>query len=196
MFTLPDLPYEYSSLEPWIDKETMTIHHQKHHQAYIDNLNKALEGHEEFSKLDISELITKLDLLPEDIRQKVRNNAGGHYNHSLFWQMLTPSQTAPDLEASEAISQAFGSMEKFKDEFSIAGLAHFGSGWVWLINDNNLLKIVTTPNQNNPRMENPVTKILLGLDLWEHAYYLKYQNKRTDYINNWWNIVNWGFRSS
>ncbi len=191
MYTLPSLPYDYMALEPSIDTETMKLHHDKHHKTYIDNLNKALEGHDDLLKLDISELVKKLDKVPEEIRTKVRNNGGGHFNHSLFWTLLSPDQTQPATELSEAIANEFGSMEKFQELFTAAALARFGSGWVWLIKEEGKLKIEDSPNQDNPLMRNPKAAILLGLDVWEHAYYLKYKNVRADYIKAWWNIVNW-----
>ena len=196
MYTLPPLPYAYDSLEPWIDAETMKLHHDKHHQAYVDNLNKTLEGQDDLAKLDISELIIKLDKVPEDTRTKVRNNAGGHFNHTIFWELLSPNPdgktgTTPETDLSEAISNQFDSMEKFQEAFSASSLGRFGSGWAWLISEEGKLKIEDTPNQDNPLMRDPKVNIILGLDLWEHAYYLKYQNRRAEYIKNWWNIVNW-----
>lgn len=191
MYTLPPLPFDYSALEPWIDAETMTIHHTKHHQAYVDNLNKTLEGHDDLLKLDVSELVTKLDQVPQDLRTKVRNNAGGHFNHSLFWTFLSATPTTPDTGLSEALATEFGSMEKFQTQFSASALGRFGSGWVWLIKEEDKLKIEDTPNQDNPIMRNPKVSIILGLDVWEHAYYLKYKNARADYVKAWWNVVKW-----
>lgn len=194
MFTLPDLPYDYNALEPFIDEATMKIHHDKHHQAYIDNLNKVLEGKDEWLNMDVKEILQKLDSVPEEIRTRVRNNAGGHANHSFFWKIMTPvSQFKKvDGELAKAIDAKFGSFEAFQEKFSNAGLGRFGSGWVWLTKD---LEIIDTPNQDTPLME-PASqggekKAILGLDVWEHAYYLKYQNKRADYIKAWWNVVNW-----
>lgn len=191
MYTLPPLPFDYSDLEPWLDTETMKLHHDKHHQAYVDNLNKALEGQPDLLKLDVSELVTKLDKVPENIRPKVRNNGGGHFNHSLFWNLLSPTPTQLSTELSQALANEFGSVEKFQEQFTTTALAHFGSGWVWLVKENGMLKIETTLNQDNPLMGNPKVTILLGLDVWEHAYYLKYKNVRADYIKAWWNVINW-----
>lgn len=191
MHTLPPLPYDFSALEPWIDTETMMIHHDKHHQSYVDNLNKALEGHETLQALELQELVSNLDQVPEDLRTKVRNNSGGHFNHSLFWKMMTPNPTPPPTGLSEEIANNFQSIENFKEEFSAKAMSRFGSGWVWLIKDGNNLKIEDTPNQDNPLMQNPKITIILGLDVWEHAYYLKHQNKRAEYIKSWWNVVNW-----
>lgn len=188
MFTLPDLPYKYSQLEPFIDEKTMKIHHDKHHQAYIDNLNKALEGEPELLKMDILELLTNLDKVREGLRVKVRNNAGGHANHSFFWKMMVPASEFKEIdgELKKAIEERFGDFATFQEKFEERGLGRFGSGWVWLLND---LTIVDTPNQDTPLMEGK--RAILGLDVWEHAYYLKYQNKRADYIKAWWNVVNW-----
>ncbi len=194
MFTLPDLPYAYNALEPYIDEMTMKIHHDKHHGAYVDNLNKILEGNEDFLNMDIKDLVRKLDKVPEDIRTKVRNNAGGHLNHSFFWEIMRAPQgeggTVPTGNLLEAINSTFGSFTSFQDKFLESALGRFGSGWVWLVNDHGKLSIVDTPNQDTPVMErdNPI----LGLDVWEHAYYLNYQNKRADYVRAWWNVVNWG----
>ena len=189
MFTLPDLPYDYNALEPFIDEETMHLHHDKHHQAYVDNLNKALEGHDDLLGMDIEDLLQNLDKVPEEIRMKVRNNGGGHANHTFFWQVMSPhSQSSRGLQNAlkESIEKKFGSFEKFQEEFANKGLARFGSGWVWLTKD---LEIIDTPNQDTPVMDHK--KVILGLDVWEHAYYLKYKNVRADYIKNWWNVVNW-----
>lgn len=189
MFKLPDLPYDYKALEPFIDKETMHLHHDKHHQAYVDNLNKALEGHEDLLKMDVKDLVSHLDKVPEEIRMKVRNNAGGHANHSFFWKVMIPSKSFKEVsgELKSAINEKYGDFSSFQEKFSNAGLGRFGSGWVWLLSD---LSIVDTPNQDTPLMEGK--KAILGLDVWEHAYYLKYLNKRADYIKAWWNVVNWG----
>jgi len=190
--TLPELDYEYTSLEPYIDAKTMEIHHSKHHQGYVDKLNQALENHPDLENKSLEELLKSLDEIPEDIRTAVRNNAGGHYNHSLFWEIMSPQvggEREPDGDLKEAIDDAFGSFEEFKKAFKESALSRFGSGWVWLVESNRKLEIISTPNQDNPISEgkNP----LLGLDVWEHAYYLKYQNKRTDYIDAWWGVVNW-----
>ncbi len=189
-FTLPLLPYAYNSLEPYIDEQTMKIHHTKHHQAYIDKLNKALESTTTDFKLEEAfKTISKMDVV-------IRNNAGGHYNHSLFWQLMKPSadmHNKPAGKLEEAIIRDFKSVEEFKKEFTEKSIKLFGSGWCWLIKQDGKLKITTTTNQDNPLMDVATEKgiPILGLDVWEHAYYLKYQNKRTDYITNWWNIVNW-----
>src|SRR3990167_10928439 len=175
MFTLPDLPYSYNDLEPHIDEETMKIHHDKHHSAYINNLNDALIGHDVLLHMDINELLTKLDTVPEDIRTKVKNNAGGHANHSLFWELMTPQlNTKPEGKLETAISNTFTDLETFKQQFTTAALSVFGSGWVWLIKDNEKLQIISTPNQDSPISQQKTQ--ILALDLWEHAYYLKYRN--------------------
>jgi Fe-Mn family superoxide dismutase len=190
-YELPSLNYGYGDLEPFIDEETMKIHHTKHHQAYIDNLNKALELHPDLQEKPLVELLKNLNTIPEDIRNAVRNNGGGHYNHSMFWLTMSPNKGGlPPSELASKIDDAFGSFDKFKEEFGKAALTRFGSGWAWLVLDaKNTLSIVSTPNQDNPISDGH--RPLLGLDVWEHAYYLKYQNKRADYINNWWNTVDW-----
>lgn len=198
MFTLPPLPYDNSTLEPWLDTETMKIHHDKHHQAYIDNLNKLLEPHPELASLTIDQVIESLTTVPEDIRQKVRNNAGGHWNHSFFWEIMSSAEenakfNMQNSKLGHALDKNFGSLETFKEKFAATALARFGSGWAWLVDNNGVLEILDTPNQDNPRMLEDSKKptVLLGLDVWEHAYYLKFQNKRADYIKSWWNVVNW-----
>lgn len=192
MFELPKLPYAYNALEPYIDEMTMTIHHTKHHQAYVDNANKALVG-TGLENSTVQEVIQSLDKVPESVRTAVRNNAGGHYNHSRFWEMMGPGKGgSPAGELGEAITKKFGGFDKFQEQFSAAGVGRFGSGWAWLIKGKDGgLEIVSTPNQDSPKMEGK--HVLLGVDVWEHAYYLKYQNKRADYIKNWWNVVNWDF---
>lgn len=187
-FTLPALPYAYDALEPHIDKQTMQIHHDKHHQAYVDNLNKAIAGTENENK-SIEELVKHAG----SISPAVRNNGGGHWNHSFFWESLTANGGQPDGKLADAINEAFGSLEGMKEKFNAAGLSRFGSGWAWLINNNGKLEISSTPNQDNPLMDVAETKgtPLLGCDVWEHAYYLKYQNKRADYLNAFWSVVNW-----
>lgn len=191
MFELPKLPYTYDALEPHIDAKTMEIHHTKHHQGYIDKLNKALENYPDLKNKMIEELIVSLDKVPESIRTTVRNNAGGHYNHSMFWKMMAPSGGAPG-KILEQINKDFGSFENFKKDFSEKALSVFGSGWVWLaLSEPKGLSIITTPNQDSPIMTNSDLKIILGLDVWEHAYYLKHQNRRVEYIEVWWNVVNW-----
>lgn len=189
MFKLPDLTYDYDALEPYIDKETMQLHHQKHHGAYVKNLNEVLVGHEKFLKMDIAKLISSLEEISWDIRVKVRNNAGGHFNHNLFWTMMTPGGSIPSGKVFEVINKTFGGFEKFKEKFSLAALGRFGSGWAWLVVDGNKLEIMDTPNQDSPLSEGKTP--ILGIDVWEHAYYLKYQNRRGDYIKAWWNVVNW-----
>lgn len=188
-FTLPPLPYSYDALEPHIDEATMKLHHGKHHQAYVDKLNAAIAASEWESK-SIDEIMVSLDKVPDKIKAAVRNNGGGHYNHSLFWQWMSPTGGGePTGKVAEAISAKFGSFAKFKEEFEAAGMSRFGSGWVWLIQDGSELSITTTPYQDCPVSEGK--KVLLGNDLWEHAYYLKYQNRRPEYLAAWWNVVNW-----
>ncbi len=195
MYTLPDLPYAYDALEPHIDAATMELHHSKHHKTYIDKLNAALEG-TDFVETPIEELLKQLDKLPEAKRTAVRNNGGGHYNHSLFWQWMSPDGGGtPSGKLAEQINARFGDFEKFKELFAAAAVARFGSGWVWLIQRDGKLEITSSPNQDSPLIEGGV-KPLLGLDVWEHAYYLKYQNKRPDYIEAWWNVVNWQYVES
>lgn len=192
MFKLPDLPYAFDALEPHIDARTMEIHHDKHHAAYVEKLNAALEGHEDLAKMDIVELITSLDKVPEDIRTTVRNNAGGHANHSFFWSILSPDGGGePTGNLASEINKEFGRFEDFKAKFKEVALGRFGSGWAWLTYNGGKLHISSTPNQDSTVMDNPNNKPLLGLDVWEHAYYLKYQNKRPDYIDAFWNVVNW-----
>jgi Fe-Mn family superoxide dismutase len=188
-FTLPPLPYSYDALEPHIDEATMKLHHGKHHQAYVDKLNAAIASSEWESK-SIDEIMVSLDKVPDKIKAAVRNNGGGHYNHSLFWQWMSPTGGGePTGKVAEAINAKFGSFAKFKEEFEAAGMSRFGSGWVWLIQDGGELSITTTPYQDCPVSEGK--KVLLGNDLWEHAYYLKYQNRRPEYLAAWWNVVNW-----
>jgi len=189
MHELPKLPYEYNALEPHIDEQTMKIHHTKHHQAYIDKLNGAIKG-TEFESMDVNELLQKLDSVPEDIRMAVRNNGGGYSNHTFFWKIIAPNAGGePTGAVGDAINEAFGSFDKFKEQFIDAGVKQFGSGWAWLIADNGKLSITSTPNQDTPIMDGK--KAILGVDVWEHAYYLKYQNKRPDYLAAWFNVVNW-----
>lgn len=186
---LPALPYDYNALEPHIDAKTMEIHHTKHHQGYIDKLNAALEKHADLQEKTVEELIADLDMIPESIRTAVRNNGGGHLNHSIFWELMTPGGSALEGALAEAINQTFGSLEKFKEEFGNTAATRFGSGWAWLVVDGKKLSIMSTANQDNPVTEGKTP--ILGLDVWEHAYYLKYQNKRPDYISAFWNVVNW-----
>jgi Fe-Mn family superoxide dismutase len=190
-FSVPDLPYAYDALEPHIDEATMRVHHDKHHQAYVDKANDALAG-TEWADSDVEDVLKNLSSLPNDKQGPVRNNAGGHYNHSLFWQMLSPDGGGePSGELGAAIDDKFGSLDSFKEEFKASGIARFGSGWAWLVHDGSGLAIVSTPNQDSPVSEGSVP--LLGCDVWEHAYYLKYQNKRPDYIDAFWNVVNWDY---
>ncbi|OIK16569.1 superoxide dismutase [Bacillus sp. MUM 116] len=189
-FELPQLPYAEDALEPHIDKETMNIHHTRHHNTYVTNLNNALAGNEELLSKSVEEVISNLDAVPESARTAVRNNGGGHANHSLFWTILSPNGGgAPSGELADAINSKFGSFEAFKEEFAKAATTRFGSGWAWLAVNNGELELTSTPNQDSPLMEGKTP--ILGLDVWEHAYYLKYQNKRPDYIGAFWNVVNW-----
>jgi Fe-Mn family superoxide dismutase len=188
-FEVPPLPYAPDALEPHIDAQTMSLHHDKHHQAYVDKLNAALEG-TEFADSSIEDVIANLDAIPEDKRTAVRNNGGGHLNHSLFWKSMSPDGGgAPDGDLAAAIDSAFGSFDDFKEQFEAAGVGQFGSGWAWLVYDGGALAITSTPNQDSPLSEGKLT--LLGNDVWEHAYYLKYQNRRPEYLKAWWNTVNW-----
>jgi Fe-Mn family superoxide dismutase len=186
---VPDLPYDYNALEPHIDEETMHLHHDKHHQAYVTQVNNALEGTDSADK-PIEEVLKDLSSVPEDKRTAVRNNGGGHYNHSLFWEWMSPDGGGePDGELASAIESAFGSFDDFKAKFKDAGVKRFGSGWAWLVHDGSGLTIVSTANQDNPVSDGQTP--LLGVDVWEHAYYLKYNNRRPDYLDAWWNVVNW-----
>jgi Fe-Mn family superoxide dismutase len=188
-YEVPDLPYPYDALEPHIDEQTMQIHHDKHHQAYVDKANAALEG-TEWADKDVDEVLRSLDDLPEDKRTPVRNNAGGHSNHSFFWQIMSPDGGGePDGDLASAIEDAFGGLDDLKKQVNEAGVNRFGSGWTWLVHDGSGLAVVSTANQDSPISEGQTP--LLGIDVWEHAYYLKYQNKRPDYLEAWWNVVNW-----
>jgi superoxide dismutase, Fe-Mn family len=192
MFELPDLGYGFDALEPYIDAKTMEIHHDKHHAAYVSKLNEALKGHDDLLKMDIVELITNLDKVPEDIRTTVRNNGGGHANHSFFWDVMAPNGGGePGGPLAEALNKTFGGFEDFKTKFKETAVGRFGSGWAWLCYHDDKLHICSTPNQDSTGMEEKTHAPLLGLDVWEHAYYLKYQNKRPDYVDAWWNVVNW-----
>lgn len=189
--TLPELPYAHNALEPHIDQQTMEIHHGRHHNAYVTNLNAALAGKEDLEAHSIEDLCKNINSIPEDIRAAVRNNGGGHYNHSLFWTVMAPNAGgAPTGALADAITAAFGSFDAFKEAFAKAGATRFGSGWAWLVAKDGKVAVTSTPNQDNPLMDGSGTP-LLGCDVWEHAYYLKYQNKRPDYIAAWWNTVNW-----
>jgi Fe-Mn family superoxide dismutase len=188
-YELPPLPYDYDALEPTIDEQTMRIHHDKHHQAYVDNVNKALDGTEWDGK-PIEQVLDNLDLLPEDKRTAVRNNGGGHANHSLFWQIMKPKGGGdPSGDLESAIEDTFGDPDQLKAAINDGGVKRFGSGWTWLVWDGTGLAVVSTPNQDSPLMDGHVP--LLGIDVWEHAYYLKYQNRRPDYLAAWWDVVNW-----
>jgi len=188
-YEVPALPYAYDALEPHIDAQTMTIHHDKHHQAYVDKVNAALEG-TEFADKPIADVVANLDAIGEDKRGPVRNNGGGHYNHSLFWESMSPDGGgSPDGELGTAIDSAFGSFDAFKEKFEAAGVGQFGSGWAWLVVDGGELAVTSTPNQDSPLSAGKTP--LLGNDVWEHAYYLKYQNARPAYLKAWWNTVNW-----
>jgi superoxide dismutase, Fe-Mn family len=189
-FTLPPLPYSFDALEPHIDAKTMEIHHDKHHGAYVTNVNKALESAPDFAKLSIEELCAQINRVPENIRTAVRNNGGGHLNHSMFWKLMKKGGGGePSGDLASAIKSAFGSFAEFKTKFAQAGATRFGSGWAWLLIRDGKLAVESTPNQDNPIMDGG--KPILGLDVWEHAYYLKYQNRRPDYIEAWWSTVNW-----
>jgi Fe-Mn family superoxide dismutase len=189
-FELPSLAYAYDALEPSIDAMTMEIHHNKHHKAYVNNLNSALEKHPELAGKSLEELVTNINSVPEDIRTAVRNNGGGHFNHSLFWTVMSPNGGGePSGDLAAAIGDAFGDFASFKETFSKAAATRFGSGWAWLGFKNGKLAVLSMPNQDVPMMEG-LTPIL-GIDVWEHAYYLKYQNRRPEYVSNWWNVVNW-----
>ena len=194
-FTLPPLPYPYDALEPHIDARTMEIHYTEHHQAYVNNLNAAIEKAPELANKSLDDLMRNVNSLPESVRTAVRNNGGGHWNHSMFWQLMGPGKGGePRGALADAIRQSFGDFSKFKEQFAAAAAGRFGSGWAWLVDDGGKLSITSTPNQDNVLMDG--TKGILGLDVWEHAYYLKYQNRRPEYIGAWWNVVNWDEVSS
>jgi superoxide dismutase, Fe-Mn family len=189
-FELPKLPYALDALEPSIDAKTMEIHHDKHHGAYVNNLNGALDKHPELKSWSIEDLLTKINSVPDDIRTAVRNNGGGHYNHSMFWQIMAPKAGGePKGELANTIKGAFGDFAKFKDELTKAGMGRFGSGWAWLVLNNGKLVVESTANQDSPLMDGKLP--IMGVDVWEHAYYLKYQNRRNEYLAAWWNVVNW-----
>ena len=189
-YSLPSLPYAFDALEPHIDAQTMQIHHGKHHQAYVNNLNAALEKAPEWQKRGLGEILASLDKVPDAVRTAVRNNGGGHWNHTAFWKLMAPKAGgAPRGDVADLLTKSFGSFDKFKEQFAAAAMGRFGSGWAWLLFDAGTLSIVSTPNQDNPAMEKKGA--ILGIDVWEHAYYLKYQNRRADYIGAWCNVVNW-----
>lgn len=189
MYTLPNLPYEYNALEPYIDEQTMKIHHDKHHAAYIKNVNDALADHSDLLEMPIEQLIQSLNKVPEDIRQKVKNNAGGHANHSFFWNIMSPEKQMPTQGFMTELEKIFDSFDSFKEQFAKKAIGRFGSGWAWLVLDGQNLVLTDSANQDSPLMEGK--KPLLGLDVWEHAYYLKYQNRRPEYIEAFFNIINW-----
>jgi len=190
-FELPPLPYDYNALEPYIDTQTMQLHHDKHHQAYVTNANNALQGYDQFASMSVDDLLRKINQVPESIRTALRNNAGGHSNHTMFWNIMKPNGGGqPTGDLANAIQQTFGSFDAFKTAFNDAGTKRFGSGWAWLVLDSSgKLQVISTPNQDSPLIDGlyPV----MGNDVWEHAYYLKYQNRRPEYLNAWWNVVNW-----
>lgn len=189
IYTLPNLPYEFNALEPWIDAKTMEVHYTKHHQAYTDKLNAALEKHPEIDR-DIEQILSDLESIPEDIRTAVKNNGGGYHNHTLFWGYMAPNAGGePKGDLANLIKETFGSFDAFKTKFTDTATTHFGSGWAWLVKDGEDLKITTTTNQDSPLSLHQVP--ILGVDVWEHAYYLKYQNRRPEFLEAWWNVVNW-----
>jgi Fe-Mn family superoxide dismutase len=188
-FEVPPLPYDYAALEPHIDEQTMRVHHDKHHQAYVDNANKALDG-TEWADNPVESVLASVDAMPEEIRTAVRNNAGGHANHSLFWELMSPDGGGdPDGALADAFQETFGGAEELKNQMNDAGVKRFGSGWTWLVWDGTNLAVRSTPNQDSPLLDSD--EPLIGIDVWEHAYYLKYQNRRPDYLAAWWNVVNW-----
>jgi superoxide dismutase, Fe-Mn family len=188
-FEVPPLPYDYDALEPHIDEQTMRLHHDKHHKAYVDNANKALEG-TDWADRPVEEVLQSIDSLPEDIRMAVRNNAGGHANHSFFWEIMSPQGGGePEGELANAINSTFGGVQQLKEQVNDAGVKRFGSGWTWLVLDGDSLAVTSTPNQDTPLSEGKTP--ILGIDVWEHAYYLSYQNRRPEYLEAWWNVVNW-----
>jgi Fe-Mn family superoxide dismutase len=192
MFTLPELPYEYDGLAPFISSDIQHLHHDKHHRTYVETLNKALEKYPEWQDKSIEEIITSLDKIPEDIRMTVRNHGGGHFNHSMFWEMMAPKKGTgqePTGTLLDKIQHSFGDLKTFKEQFGQQAVKVFGSGWEWLVWDNGEVKLMSTPNQDSPLTQGKMP--LLGLDVWEHAYYLQYYNKRPDYVEAWWNVVNW-----
>jgi Fe-Mn family superoxide dismutase len=192
-FTLPPLPYAADALEPHIDAQTMNIHHGKHHNAYVTNLNAAIEKAPELASWSLEDLNTKISSVPEAVRTAVRNNAGGHWNHSLFWELMGPNAGGePQGTIADGITSAFGDFAKFREQFAAAAMSRFGSGWAWLVRKDGKLSITSSPNQDNPLMDGVAARdVLLGLDVWEHAYYLKYQNRRADYVGAFWNVVDW-----
>jgi Fe-Mn family superoxide dismutase len=190
-YELPPLPYDYNALEPYIDTQTMQLHHDKHHQTYVTNVNNALQGHDQLASMSVDDLLRNISQVPENIRTAVQNNAGGHSNHSMFWTIMKPNGGGqPTGDLASAIQQAFGSFDAFKTAFNDAGAKRFGSGWVWVVLDTSgKLQVISTANQDSPLMNGMYP--VMGNDVWEHAYYLKYQNRRPEYLNAWWNVVNW-----
>ena len=189
-YQLPPLPYDYNALEPYIDTQTMQLHHDKHHQTYVTNLNNAVQGNDQLSAMSVDDLLRNISQVPDSIRTAVQNNGGGHSNHSMFWSIMKPNGGGePTGDLASAIQQAFGSFDAFKTAFNDAGTKRFGSGWAWLVLDNGALKVISTANQDSPLMSGMYP--VMGNDVWEHAYYLKYQNRRPEYLNAWWNVVNW-----
>ncbi len=189
-YELPPLPYDYNALEPYIDTQTMQLHHDKHHQTYVTNLNNALQGQDQLATMSVDDLLRNIKQVPDSIRTAVQNNGGGHSNHSMFWSIMKPNGGGePTGELASAIQQAFSSFDAFKTAFNDAGTKRFGSGWAWLVLDNGALKVISTANQDSPLMSGMYP--VMGNDVWEHAYYLKYQNRRPEYLNAWWNVVNW-----
>ncbi len=189
-FELPPLPYAYNALEPYIDEHTMHLHHDKHHAAYVNNLNAAIEKHPELGSWTVEDLMTKINQVPDDIRTAVRNNGGGHINHTMFWEIMRPTAGGePTGALADAIKKSFGDFNTFKQQLTQAGMTRFGSGWAWLVSDGGKLAITSTANQDSPLMEGKLP--IMGVDVWEHAYYLKYENRRNEYLAAWWNVVNW-----
>ena len=190
VYELPPLPYDYNALEPYIDTQTMQLHHDKHHQTYVTNVNNALQGHDQLAAMSVDDLLRNISQVPDSIRTAVQNSGGGHSNHSMFWSIMKPNAGGePTGDLASAIQQAFGSFDAFKTAFNDAGTKRFGSGWAWLVLDNGALKVISTANQDSPLMSGMYP--VMGNDVWEHAYYLKYQNRRPEYLNAWWNVVNW-----
>jgi Fe-Mn family superoxide dismutase len=189
MFKLPELDYPYNALEPFIDQKTVEIHYGKHHQNYTNNLNEVLKDQPDLQKMDVEKLLQNISVIPDNIKTKVINNGGGYYNHNLYWKFMSPKKSAPEDKLLEYINNSFGNLDVFREKFTNTALTHFGSGWGWLVVNSGKLEIVSTSNQNSPVSEGKTP--ILGIDVWEHAYYLKYQNRRADYINAWWNVVNW-----
>lgn len=191
MFELPKLDYSYDALEPYIDKATMEIHYNKHHRAYTNNLNDAIKDHPDMQKMSIEDILKSVSVIPEDIKNKIINNGGGYYNHNLYWKFMSPIKSTPGGKLLTNLNDSFGSLDVFKEKFFNSALNHFGSGWAWLVLNKKSLEILSTFNQNSPISDGK--EPILGIDIWEHAYYLKYQNNRSDYIKAWWNVVNWEY---